>query len=214
MHDVPVDGNAGPADAGQDRCHVRGIAPVIVRLKAQRHPAIFRVPCNGRQAPDQEIHGLLAADPGRIALGVPAARQDLLRLFATTPDELHALQAAMARRPWFRDYAQLSAVLDVPADFGGPWAAFARYRIPTVKSDRHAVDGYSALRERRLQQALDRRLDHFRAHSASTGSSFSLTVERIDAPGLPREGVPNSYGLCSRASLFAVPDLPPLAAPP
>ena len=132
--------------------------------------------------------------------------------FAATAALLLAATAAPAFAAPTTLTCNVPSVADVEAQFAafnGAWAAFARYRIPTVKSDRHAADGFSALRERRLKQARERRLDHFRAWSASTRSNFSLTVERLDEPGLPREGVPNSYGLCSRAAPFALPELPP-----
>lgn len=152
------------------------------------------------------LHRQFARSPGRYALAIPRERFGALRVFATSRDDLRELADALGAAPWFRDYARILAAQDVPEGYDGPRVAFVRWRIPTVKSDRHASDGVSALRARRLAAARDRRLDHFQVRSSSTGSRFSLTVERIEGADLPGAGVPNSYGLCSRAALLGLPD--------
>lgn len=155
----------------------------------------------------QKLHGVFAKHPGEFALALPERGLGALRVFASTREVLDTLAGVLDGDRWFRAYTRLGYPRAVPADFAGRWVAFARYRIPTVRSDRNAVDGISALRDRRLREAGRRRLDYFNVHSRSNGSRFSLTVERVEQDGLPREGVPDSYGLSTRGRLFALPEI-------
>ena len=168
-----------------------GVSPVVLRGEAFMH-----------------LHRVFAPNPGVYALAIPTGRVDRLRVFASSRDELDALAAALRGNRWFRDYARLAYPEVVDPSTQVRRVAFARWRIPTVRSDRHASNGISALRDRRLRVAKDRRLDHFRVRSASTGTSFSLTVERIEANDLPWGGTPNSYGLCCHLAPLGLPDLP------
>jgi CRISPR-associated endoribonuclease Cas6/Csy4 subtype I-F len=154
-----------------------------------------------------KLHSRFKKSPGVFAIAIPRLSKGKgLRVFATTQEEVESLLAGLAEEVWFRDYARVRGVKAVPQDYSGGWAAFARYRIPTVKSDRHATGDTSSLRDRRLAYARDKRLEYFNVRSSSTSQSFSLTVERLDGVGLPREGVPNSYGLCSRLAPLGLPD--------
>lgn len=155
-----------------------------------------------------QLHGHFAKMPGTYALAIPRERFDVLRVFASDRDSLDTLATELKADRWFRDYVRLAYPMTIGNDYGGPRVAFVRWRIPTIKSDRHATGGSSALRDRRLQQARERRLDHFQTRSRSTGSRFSLTVERVERDDLPLEGQPNSYGLSSRQFPLGLPDLP------
>jgi CRISPR-associated endoribonuclease Cas6/Csy4 subtype I-F len=154
-----------------------------------------------------KLHGIFAKHPAEFALALPRRTSGVLRVFASTREALDMLAAALDSDRWFRSYTRLGYPRAVPTDFSGPWVAFARYRIPSVRSDRNAIDGVSALRDRRLAAARQRRLDYFNVHSRSNGSRFSLTVERIEHEGLPQTGTPDSYGLSARSRLFGLPDL-------
>ena len=154
-----------------------------------------------------KLHSRFKKSPGAFAIGIPRlSKGKSLRVFATTQAEIESLVAGLADDTWFRDYAQFRGVKPVPQDYSGGWVAFARYRIPTVKSDRHATGDTSSLRDRRLAYARDKRLEYFNVRSSSTSQAFSLTVERLDGASLPKEGEPNSYGLCSRLAPLGLPD--------
>lgn len=168
-----------------------GVSPLVLRGEAFMH-----------------LHRAFASTPGLYALAIPKGRVDRLRIFASNPEDLDALAERLGGNRWFRDYARLTCPSAVDPDQAAPRVAFARWRIPTVKSDRHASNGVSELRDRRLRLARDQRLDHFRVRSASTGANFSLTVERIVSSDLPWGGTPNGYGLCSRHAPLGLPDLP------
>ncbi len=168
-----------------------GVSPLVLRGEAFIH-----------------LHRAFASAPGLFALAIPKGRIDKLRVFASAREELDTLAAMLAGNRWFRDYARLNYPSAVDPSSIVRRVAFARWRIPTVKSDRHASNGVSELRDRRLRMARERQLDHFRVRSASTGAGFSLTVERIESDGLPWGGTPNGYGLCTRHTPLGLPDLP------
>lgn len=156
-----------------------------------------------------KLHSRFKQTPGTYAISIPrTSRGRKLRVFATTQTEIVSVSTDFGSDRWVRDYVQIEAFKQIYSDYTGAWAAFARYRIPTAKSDRHAIDNLSALRDRRLAYAREKQLEFFNVRSSSTHQRFSLTVERIEGSSLPRDGSPNSYGLCSRLAPIALPDFP------
>ena len=152
------------------------------------------------------LHRFFKDSIGRYAIAVFASPNTTLRVFAESRDDLDDLAAKLDADNWFRAYTHLGYPKAVPDNFAGPWYAFARYKIPTVKSDRDAVDGVSALRNRRMSAADSMKLDYFQIRSVSTGQSFSLIVESIELKDASF-GEVNSYGLSTKANLLALPDI-------
>ena len=161
------------------------------------------------------LHPLFAAKPYTYALAIPAGRQavcdkggGVVRIFASSRDDLDALVASLSQLPWMRDYARLHYPAAVPENYAGAWVAFRRYRVPTLKSDRKTGAEAGQLRQRRMLGMQKEKMDYFVVSSKSTEQRFTLAVRR--EPGTPpqAECLPNSYGLCSAHNLFCVPDLP------
>lgn len=153
------------------------------------------------------LHGYFEQQPGRHAIAL-TRNPGALRIFATTRADFDALVSAISPHPWIRDYARVGYPREVPVDYNGPWVAFRRYRIPTAKSDRNAVDGVSALRDRRVAEARSKRMEHFRLRSRSTNQAFVLTVERVPCATTSSEFTPDSYGLSTTSNVFGLPQLP------
>ncbi|HRF54684.1 MAG TPA: type I-F CRISPR-associated endoribonuclease Cas6/Csy4 [Aquimonas sp.] len=153
------------------------------------------------------LHGCFRQLPQPFAIALPNQRNGL-RVFASERTHFDALVSALQGHRWIRDYAHIGYPLQVPVDFAGPWIGYQRFRIPTVKSDRHAEAGRSALRDRRLQEAQQRGLEYFHLHSASNQQRFVLAVEARahTAPGTHFK--PNSYGFGSTDNPCVLPHLP------
>ncbi len=154
------------------------------------------------------LHPFFAHHPHTYALAIPQSDKShgTLRIFASTLGELDALvQQYLRASAWMRDYARIGAPETVPEDFSGAWFAFRRWRIPTLKTDRHTGENHGTLRQRRMEQAKDK--DYFIMRSTSTGQRFTLIVAR--EPGQRPQGdcLPNSYGLCGQHNLFCLPEL-------
>lgn len=152
------------------------------------------------------LHGCFRQIPDRYAIALPEGQQKI-RVFASARADFDALVEALQPNRWMRDYARIGYPREVPDDFAGPWVAYRRYRIPTVRSDRNAAGGISALRDRRIRYARQQGLEYFHARSQGTEQSFVLTVERIVLDGPTGECKPNSYGLGSATNTFGVPFL-------
>ena len=153
------------------------------------------------------LHGYFEQQPGRHAVAL-THNPGTLRIFATARTDFDAMVTAIGSHPWVRDYARVGYPREAPPNFQGPWMAFRRYRIPTVKSDRNAVDGVSLLRERRIAEARSKRLEYFRLQSRSTNQVFVLTVERIPCTTARSEFTPDSYGLSTTSNVFGLPQVP------
>ena len=153
------------------------------------------------------LHPIFREQPGRFAIALPPSPGSL-RVFSHDRNALTDLASSLGTLPWWRDYTAHEPVTAVSVDFAGPWVSYRRFRIPTLRSDRHVGSQHGQLRARRLASATSRRLDYFVVQSRSTGQRFALTVERF--PEVSGECVfaPNSYGLSSSASPLALPDLP------
>jgi CRISPR-associated endoribonuclease Cas6/Csy4 subtype I-F len=158
------------------------------------------------------LHGAFKQHPGRFALALPGfetAPFAKLRIFAANRDDLDRLVEATSGHNLIKDYMQLGYPRKVSQDFDGAWLQYSRYRIPSRKSGRHVEDG---LRQRRMDQADQRRLPYFILSSQSTGQQFGLYVA-IDPVAVPvdwqsRDLRPDSYGLSVSSRAFALPDLP------
>ena len=153
------------------------------------------------------LHPFFANHPHTYALAIPQSdkARGTLRVFATTQGELDGLVQHLRAQAWMRDYARIGAPQTVPEDFSGTWFAFRRWRIPTLKADRHTGEKHGALRQRRMEQAKDK--DYFIMRSASTGQRFTLIVAREQGQRPQSECLPNSYGLCAQSNLFCLPEL-------
>ena len=154
------------------------------------------------------LHPLFAAKPHTYALALPPGRNGALRVFAGTRAELDGLVAGLRQNAWMRDYARIGYPAETPEDYAGPWVAFMRYRVPSLRSDRRTGEEHGRLRQRRMRCVAEERMDYFILRSASTGQRFSLAVRREPGEAPRGECLPNSYGLCGRDNLFCVPDLP------
>lgn len=126
------------------------------------------------------LHSAFSRAPGRHALSLPsyATRNPfgVLRIFS----ESESVQAT------FADYVYgalrtekviIGYPASVPADFAGPFAVYARFRVPARNSLRDAQD---LRRVTRMREAESRRLPYFRAESHSNGNAFSIFIERLD----------------------------------
>lgn len=152
------------------------------------------------------LHRCFRNAPGRFAVAFPDGKgfMAVIRVFASTHDELEELGNSLASSRVVRDYALPGRPKAVPEDYSGPWVQFRRFRIPSRKSDRKPG---APLRARRLLEADERRLPYLLVHSGSTGQSFGLRFECL--PGEPNEGAchPDGYGLARASAPFSLPDL-------
>lgn len=159
-----------------------------------------------------KLHPLFSAAPHCYAISLPLLRagtaRGVVRVFATCRDDLDALVAQLMLMPWMRDYARVEYPVVVPEDFAGPWVAFCRYRVPTLKADRKAGDAYGTLRQRRMDTMRQEGMDYFILHSKTTGQRFTLAVQKCAGSAPSADCLPNSYGLCSKHNFFCVPDIP------
>lgn len=162
------------------------------------------------------LHGLFAQSPATYAIALPPARViasravfgGALRVFASSRSELDELASATSAMPWFRDYARLAYPCEVPATFAGTWTCFCRYRVPTLKQDRHGGEQHGQLRARRLGEAHRLGLEYFILDSASNRQRFTLYVQTQEGQAQNGECTPNSYGLCVPSRKFGLPELP------
>ncbi|WP_294559318.1 type I-F CRISPR-associated endoribonuclease Cas6/Csy4 [uncultured Mailhella sp.] len=159
------------------------------------------------------LHGIFAGKNGAFAVAVPepgspAERGGLLRVFASTCEDLEWLRQKLAASPWFRDYAHCSLPCAVAEDFSGTWFSYSRFRIPTLSTDRHEGEEHGRLRARRMKQAKEEALVYFILRSGSNGSRFSLHVRRMQGEAPEGECEPNGYGLCGAQRCFCLPELP------
>lgn len=153
------------------------------------------------------VHRCFRQRAGCFAVAFPASRGFLsvIRVFASSRDDLDALAESLLPLPVIRDYTSLGYPRSVPKDYAGPWLQYRRYRIPSRRSDRHAG---APCRARRIAEAEKNRLPYLLVHSSSTQQSFGLRFEIL--PGQPNdtECRPDSYGLARAQAAFSLPDLP------
>ena len=153
------------------------------------------------------VHRCFRQQPGRFAVAFPASRGFLsvIRVFASSRDELDTLAESIAILPMIRDYAVLGYARTVSIDYDGPWLQYRRYRIPTRSSDRHAG---APCRAKRIEKAEKDRMPYLMVHSASTQQSFGLRFEILAGQRNEGECHPDGYGLARTRNAFSLPDLP------
>lgn len=161
------------------------------------------------------LHGLFARKPGYFALAFPPATvwktrsllTGALRIFAPHCEELDWLAENLNPIPWFRDYARLIYPRQIPANFKGAWARYARFRVPSLSSDRHENTEHGRLRQRRMAEANAPDVAYFILHSKTTGQRFSLSVKREKSAPFQGDCQPNSYGFSVTTRPFSLPEL-------
>jgi hypothetical protein len=153
------------------------------------------------------LHRCMRQHPGRFAAAFPEGLGFLavIRVFASSRDDLDGLAEQLLQSQPVRDYAVLGYPRQVPEDFAGEWLQYRRYRIPTRTSDRK--EG-APCRARRLQEADRRRLPYLLVHSSSTGQNFGLRFEVLPGARNTEPCSPDSYGLARASAPFSIPALP------
>lgn len=159
------------------------------------------------------LHGAFANRPAGFAVAFPgdvqkALLSGMLRIFASSREDLDWLATSMAPQPWFRDYYRFAYPCAVPEAFDGEWMRYCRYRIPSLASDRHEGEQRGQLRQRRMAEAGREGLAYFVLRSGGNGQRFSLLVRREPAQMPYSECVPNGYGFSVTTRPFSLPELP------
>lgn len=164
----------------------------------------------------QKLHGFFGHNKEngecKYAIAFPIGGKDpngneVLRVFASTPEDISHLEECLKQIPICRDYASITVPAEVPNGFNGTWTRYRKYKIPTASSDRHACNGQSELRDRRIHDAKASRLQYFILRSSTSGSIFTLWV-KVESDSSPAaECLPDCYGLSVSSRPFALPDL-------
>lgn len=158
------------------------------------------------------LHGAFANRPAAFAVAFPGEPVKgllcgVLRIFASSREDLDWLAAQITPQPWFRDYYRLAYPCEVPETFDGKWVRHSRYRIPSRSSDRHEGEQKGQLRERRMAEAGREGLAYFVLRSTGNGQRFSLLVRREPAEAQHGECLPNGYGFSVAMRPFSLPEL-------
>lgn len=162
------------------------------------------------------LHGAFKALDKVFALSLPnclpgkkTSIGNRLRVFSTSEESLKTLLAAIEDHFIVRDYCAFKKIQGVPEDFNGPWVEYRRFRPSNKNADRNNGDESISLRERRMQDARERRLPYFILRSQSNLQGFSLIVEpRKFAQDQSVEVAPDKYGLSVSSRSFGVPQIP------
>ena len=129
-----------------------------------------------------------------------------LRVFALDRTQADALYDALEKMPQAADLAEGSRVRVAPASLRRE--AYLMHRIPSAPcKERKTVplERAQALRQESLRRRIAQQQSlPFVKMRSSSGNSFRLVVERIDATGSP-SGTPNSYGLSRSTQIVALP---------
>lgn len=153
------------------------------------------------------LHAFFSEHPHTYAIALPKERTRL-RVFASELGDLDRLVDYLRPQRWIRDYVRLNYPLAVEENFSGPWQSFRRYRIPSASSDRKTGDEHGLLRQKRMQKAMDGKMEYFIMRSRSTGQAFSFFIERLPGTAPRDECLPNSYGFAVSTRPFSLPDIP------
>ena len=153
------------------------------------------------------VHRCFRQRTGRFAVAFPQSRGflSIIRVFASSRDDLDELAESLSALPSIRDYASLAYPRTVPIDYAGPWLQYRRYRIPSRAADRHAG---APCRARRILEAEKMRLPYLLMHSTSTQQNFGLRFEIKLGQRNETECHPDGYGFARANSIFSLPDLP------
>lgn len=161
----------------------------------------------------QVLHGAFRTLEHPYAIALPRSGKgrpykhtgDIIRIFAEHREHLDQLVESVGQHAAVRDYSRILYPKSVPADFGGPWVSYRRYRT----TNRNAGREESTLSARRTAYAAEKGLPYFKVWSKSTERYFSLFIESVEQKR-PSEvqGAPDRYGLCVSTRPFALPDIP------
>ncbi|MCG7602278.1 type I-F CRISPR-associated endoribonuclease Cas6/Csy4 [Halomonas sp. McH1-25] len=118
----------------------------------------------------------------------------VLRVFASSRDELDTLIENVRAAKTLREQAIIQYPRSVPEDYVGSWSLYQRFRIPARRSER--IPGRS-VRLKHIQEAHDQELPFFQMVSESNGGRFRLCWSVVayegDAP-LALESHPGLQG--------------------
>lgn len=137
--------------------------------------------------------------------GYPALpHYDVLRIFAAEQNDLEQLLEKIKGHWKIRDYAVLNNPAAVPAAKVTGLRSYFRFRIPTLKAERHLQNNpvQESLHARRLKEA--KKLPYFKVASQSTGQTFTVPV-RLEDAAATGQGLPDGYGLARQSQPFALP---------
>ena len=169
----------------------------------------------------RRLHGHAKAAGLVFAVAFPLSRSgeqahpgSVLRLFTETEQTAQSLLAAVSGSQILADALLVYPIRAVPPECA-QGVAYLRYRIPSLKSAGHRVEGMHVDGFERRAQRIARGdgFPYLRAHSASTGQSFSIRFEVLPAQTPSADCQPDSYGLAGREHRFALPVLPVDDAP-
>ncbi|MBT2770714.1 type I-F CRISPR-associated endoribonuclease Cas6/Csy4 [Halomonas sp. ISL-60] len=156
------------------------------------------------------MHGAFRQHPGRYALAMPSQKRpphSVLRVFASTRDELDTLIDAIRDAKALTEQAVIHYPRAVPEDYDGSWSIYQRFRIPARRSER--IPGRS-VRLKRVQEANANELSFFQMQSNSNGGRFRLYWEvkpHSDGMSENNEAHPDSWGLSTTTSPIPLPDI-------
>jgi hypothetical protein len=131
----------------------------------------------------------------------------VLRVFASTRDELDALIENVFDIEALKGQAAPQYPRSVPEDYAGPWRLYQRFRIPSRKAER--IPGRS-VRLKRINEAAAQDLPFFQMASKSNGGRFRLywsTQPYADNELHTHEPYPDSWGLSTTTNLVPIPDI-------
>lgn len=156
------------------------------------------------------LHGAFSSRPGYYAISFPSAKIGegfrstgcVIRVFATSCEELYDLMKLVGGHITIRDYMRVTLPRDVPEDFSGKWSAWIRVRV-------QGQDGPNRLKT--ISRANE---SPFFEVKSSGGSCFAMRFAKIPGARQVNSCKPNSYGLATRGNrarvgenLFYLPEL-------
>jgi len=156
------------------------------------------------------LHGAFRKHPGRYALAMPGKKKhplSVLRVFASTRDELDTLIGNIRDAKALTEQAVIHYPRSVPEGYSGTWSLYQRFRIPARRSER--IPGRS-VRLKRVQEANANELSFFQMKSESNGGRFRLYWEVrpfLEPEPLKADMHPDSWGLSTTTSPVPLPDI-------
>jgi hypothetical protein len=156
------------------------------------------------------LHGAFSGNQGKYAIAFPSAKIGeeyrtagcVIRVFASSCDDLYDLMKLVGGHVTIRDYMRVTIPRDVPENFNGKWHAWIRVRV-------QKKEGIN--RDKTVARA---QKSPFFELASSSGNRFAMRF--ITLPGSRQTGdcKPGSYGLASQGNragngknLFYLPEL-------
>jgi hypothetical protein len=156
------------------------------------------------------LHGVFSGNPEKYAIAFPSAKIGeeyrtagcVIRVFASSCDDLYDLMKLVGGHVTIRDYMRVTIPRDVPDNFSGKWRAWIRVRV-------QKEEGIN--RDKTVARA---QKSPFFELASSSGNRFAMRF--ITLPGSRQTGdcKPGSYGLASQGNragngknLFYLPEL-------